>query len=145
MREMSLSKDGFIWFHTMTSRWRDNDIYGHINNAVFYEYVDTAVNVWLISSGALSVPRAETVGLVVHSECQFFAPLSFPAPVEAGVRVARVGRSSITYEVGLFGPHPAALARFTHVYVAKDTHRPAPLPQTLRDAAQALVIDPPEA
>lgn len=125
----------------MTPRWRDNDVYGHINNAVFYEYVDTAVNSWLIESGALAVPDGDTVGLVVHSECTYFAPLAFPDLVTAGIRTARVGRSSVTYEVGLFrgaDTETAAIARFTHVYVTRDDHRPAPLPDRLRQRLAAL-------
>ena len=147
MTASRLRRKDFAAFHEMTTRWRDNDVYGHINNAVFYEYIDTAVNAWLIDSGALAVPGGDTVGLVVHSECTYFAPLAFPDTVTAGIRTARVGRSSVTYEVGLFrgaDTETAAIARFTHVYVARDDHRPAPLPDSLRQRLTALASQLPE-
>lgn len=141
MKKPRPERKDFPHIHAMTSRWRDNDVYGHVNNAVFYEYVDTAVNHWLITSGALDVPEGETVGLVVRSECDFFAPLGFPDPVVAGLRTARVGNSSVTYEVALFrgdAAEASALARFTHVYVSRDDHTPQPLPQSLATALEAL-------
>ena len=135
-----LRKD-FAVFQTISPRWRDNDVYGHVNNAVFYEYIDTAVNAWLIESGALTVPNGDTVGLVVHSSCDFFASLAFPLPIAAGLRTGRVGRSSVTYEVGLFSgkeDEAAAVARFVHVYVGKPDHKPAPLRDRLRAALENL-------
>jgi acyl-CoA thioester hydrolase len=131
----------YALFDTYTPRWRDNDVYGHVNNAVYYEYVDTMVNGWLIRSGALEVPRGAVVGLVVETACTFHASLEFPDPIEAGLRVDRIGRSSVTYGVGLFAPDAAlaaAEARFTHVCVDASTRRPVPLPDRLRAALEAL-------
>lgn len=145
MTAARLMRKDFAQFWEISPRWRDNDVYGHVNNAVFYEYVDTAVNGWLIASGALDVPRGDSVGLVVHSECDYFAPLAFPDPVSAGLRTGRVGRSSVAYEVGLFAKgteDAAAVARFVHVYVGREDHRPRPLPERLRGALAAL--GPPE-
>ncbi len=126
---------------TMTTRWRDNDVYGHMNNVVFYEYVDTAVNLWLIEAAGMPVPVGPVIGLVVESACTFHAGLGFPAPVIAGLRASRVGTTSITYEIGLFGgtaAEAAAEGRFTHVYVDAGTRRPVALPGPLRAAAEAL-------
>jgi acyl-CoA thioester hydrolase len=122
-------------------RWRDADVYGHINNAVYYEYVDTAVNEWLIAKGGMDVPHGDHVGLVVHSECQYFAPLHFPGRVLAGLSAAKIGNTSVTYRVALFegdGTVAAALALFTHVYVDKESRRPKVLPSHFRVALERL-------
>jgi acyl-CoA thioester hydrolase len=127
----------------ITPRWRDNDVYAHVNNAVFFEYVDTAVNAWIMESGCLAIPNGPVVGLVVHSECQFFAALRFPTPVHTGLRVDRLGSSSVTYGVGLFNGEEdsaAAAAAFTHVYVDAQTHRPVPIPDIFRDALDRLRV-----
>lgn len=140
---MSATRKDYAVFQEMATRWRDNDVYGHMNNAVFYEYVDTAVNHWLVTSGALDVPHGDRVGLVVASSCQFHASLGFPDPVVAGLRAAKIGNSSVTYEVALFrgqADEAAAVASFTHVYVDKATHRPKPLEDKFRAALQALVV-----
>lgn len=125
----------FRAFVTLSPRWRDADVYGHINNAVFYEYVDTTVNEWLITSGALPVPQSDPVGLVVHSQCTYFAPLKFPGAIEGGLGVERIGNSSVTYRIGLFqgSDVAAALALFTHVYVGAKSRKPEPLPDGFRD------------
>lgn len=123
------------------TRWRDNDAYGHMNNAVFYEYVDTAVNAWLARAGALEVPDGPVIGLVVSSSCAFHAPLAFPRDVTAGLRLGRMGRSSVRYEVGLFDEgedRAAAEAEFTHVYVDRASRRPVDLPESLRAALERI-------
>lgn len=133
----------YALFETFTPRWRDNDVYGHVNNAVYYEYADTLVNGWLIASGALAVPNGPVIGLVVETGCIFHASLAFPQPIEAGLRVDRIGRSSVTYGVGLFGPGAAlaaAEARFTHVCVDAATRKPVPLPASLRTALEGLRV-----
>ena len=117
------------------TRWADNDVYGHVNNVVYYSWFDTAVNGWLIESGVLDIHQGEVIGLVVHTECHYFAPLAFPQPVVAGIRVAHLGNSSVRYRVGLFAkdePLAAACGTFTHVYVSRAERRPIPLPQPLR-------------
>jgi len=136
-------RSDYAHFETIVPRWRDNDVYGHVNNAVYYEYADTVVNGWLIRSGALDVPGGAVVGLVVETGCTFHASLAFPEPVAAGLRVDRIGRSSVTYGVGLFGadaPLAAAEVRFTHVCVDRDSRRPVLLPAPLRAALAALRV-----
>jgi acyl-CoA thioester hydrolase len=135
------SRADYPHFETFTPRWRDNDVYAHMNNAVFYEYVDSVVNGWLIRSGALRLPDGPVVGLVVETGCTFFASLGFPEPVEAGLRLDRLGTSSVAYGVGLFRPGAAgaaAQARFVHVYVDRDSRRPTPVPEALRAALRAI-------
>jgi acyl-CoA thioester hydrolase len=132
-------------FRTLGTRWMDNDVYGHVNNVVYYSFFDTAVNAWLIEAGALDPERSTVIGLVVETGCHYFAPLSFPQAVEAGLRVARVGRSSVRYEVGLFAagaPQCAAAGHFVHVYVDRVTRRPAALPEALVRALQPLIASP---
>ena len=127
-------RSGYRVFRKIGTRWADNDAYGHVNNVVYYEWFDTAVNALLIERGALDIHRGKTVGFVVETHCNYFAPLAFPQTVEAGIRVAEVGRSSVRYEIGLFaegGEHAAAQGHFVHVYVDRATQRPVPLPEPL--------------
>jgi acyl-CoA thioester hydrolase len=137
------TRAAFRHFQTFTTRWRDNDMYGHLNNAVFYEYVDTVVNGWLIGTGALSIPDGPVICLVAETGCVFFGPLGFPGRIEAGLRVDRVGTSAIVYGVGLFAEgasEAAAEARFVHVCVDSATRRPVPAPEALRAALAALQV-----
>ena len=139
-RERS-SRADYAQFSQMTTRWRDNDMYGHMNNVVFYEYVDTAVNTWLIKHSTLDIPHGPIVGLVVETACTFHASLGFPEPLDIGLRVARIGNTSVTFEAGMFAigeDQAAAEARFTHVYVDAKTRKPAPLPDSFREALQGL-------
>ena len=126
----------------LTTRWKDLDPYGHMNNVVQYELFDTVVNAWLIERGALDIHKSPVIGLVVETGCNYFATLTYPEPVTAGLRVAHVGRSSVRYEVALFaqgGEHAAAQGHFVHVYVDRDTRRPvAELPAALRLALEPL-------
>jgi acyl-CoA thioester hydrolase len=129
-------------FETIATRWMDNDAYGHINNVVYYSYFDTVVNRYLIEAGALDLERSDVIGLVVETHCNYFSSLAFPQHVQAGLRVARIGSSSVRYEIGLFAensPVAAACGHFVHVYVDRMTRRPAPLPPPLQRALQALV------
>jgi len=128
-------------FRTITTRWMDNDVYGHVNNVVYYSWFDTAVNGHLVDQGALDFHAGETIGLVVETQCNYFSPLAFPQAIEAGIRVARIGSSSVRYEVGLFGagdPMTAARGHFIHVYVDRANRRPVPLPAALRRVLEAL-------
>lgn len=128
-------------FQTITTRWMDNDVYGHVNNVVYYSWFDTAVNRHLIEQGALDIHSGSTIGLVVETQCHYFSPIAFPQRVTAGIRVAHVGTSSVRYEVGLFAeddPVCAAKGHFVHVYVDRDNRRPAPLPEALLRSLQAL-------
>jgi acyl-CoA thioester hydrolase len=129
-------------FRSIGTRWMDNDAYGHVNNVVYYSWFDTAVNAYLIEQGALDVAHGETIGLVIETQCNYFSPLAFPQMVEAGIRVDRLGSSSVRYEIGLFAqgaPETAAKGHFVHVYVDKATRRPTPLPPDLRTVLEKLV------
>lgn len=125
----------YAGFVPITTRWSDNDIYGHINNAIVYFYFDTAVNQLLINSGALDIHNGAVIGLVVETRCAYHAPMAFPNPLTAGVRVEHIGKSSVRYGVALFegdSETAAAHGEFTHVYVDRETRRPQPLPTDLR-------------
>jgi acyl-CoA thioester hydrolase len=127
----------------ITTRWMDNDVYGHLNNVVYYSFFDTAVNKYLIERGALDLATSAVIGLVVDTRCSYFSELSFPVTVESGLRVARLGTSSVRYEVGLFeagAPLTAAAGYFVHVYVDRATRRPTPLPTRLREALLPLRV-----
>jgi acyl-CoA thioester hydrolase len=124
----------------IATRWSDNDVYGHVNNVVYYSWFDTAVNAHLIEQGALDIHGGEVIGLVVETHCNYFAPLAFPQIIEAGIRVAHIGRSSVRYEIGIFGEGEttAAKGHFLHVYVDRKTRRPVALPRTLRSVLEKL-------
>jgi acyl-CoA thioester hydrolase len=127
----------------VTTRWMDNDVYGHVNNVQYYSFFDTVVNRYLIEAGALDIHQGEVIGLVVETHCNYFAPLAFPQDVEAGLRVAHLGSSSVRYEIGLFAPgleQAAAMGHFVHVYVDRQTRRPVKLPPALLAALSPLQI-----
>jgi acyl-CoA thioester hydrolase len=135
-------REGYRAFRTISTRWMDNDAYGHVNNVVYYSWFDTVVNAHLIENGALDVHAGQTIGLVVETRCNYFAPVEFPQVVEAGLRVARIGTSSVRYEVGLFlqgRPLTVAKGHFVHVYVDRASRRPAPLPPQLKSVLEALL------
>ncbi|MBR0680952.1 acyl-CoA thioesterase [Roseomonas eburnea] len=129
----------------ITTRWSDNDAYGHINNVTYYSFFDTAVNTWLIRRGVLDIQNSSVIGLVVETGCRYFRPLAYPVDVTAGIRVARIGTSSVRYEVGIFGGEEttaAAEGHFIHVYVSRETGRPVPLPAELRAALETILATP---
>lgn len=126
----------------ITTRWSDNDAYGHINNVTYYSFFDTAVNTWLIRRGVLDIQNSSVIGLVVETGCRYFRPLAYPVDVTAGIRVARIGTSSVRYEIGIFGGEEttaAAEGHFIHVYVSRETGRPVPLPAELRAALETIL------
>ena len=130
-------------FLPIQTRWSDNDAYGHVNNVVYYSWFDTVVNEYLIASGALDIQASPVVGLVVETKCTYFSELAFPQRVDAGLRVAHAGRSSVRYELALFGAESdtaSAQGHFVHVYVDRASRRPAPLPAPLRAAIDRLLI-----
>jgi acyl-CoA thioester hydrolase len=134
-------RNAYPVLRSISTRWSDNDVYGHVNNVVYYSWFDTAVNGHLIDHGVLDIHAGETIGLVIETQCNYFSPLAFPQAVEAGIRVAHLGTSSVRYEVGLFGagePLSAAAGHFVHVYVDRTTRRPVPLPAALREALLQL-------
>lgn len=137
-------RDAYRHFAPMATRWMDNDAYGHLNNVVYYSLFDTAVNRYLIEAGALDIQGGEVIGLVVETHCNYFASIEFPQMVEAGIRVAHVGSSSVRYEIGIFAagaPLAAARGHFVHVYVDRATRRPASLPPALVRALKELIVE----
>jgi acyl-CoA thioester hydrolase len=140
-RQERLARAAFGLFRAIQTRWHDNDVYGHVNNVVYYSWFDTAVNAWLIERGFLDIAGSATVGLVVETTCSYFESVAFPETVELGLGVERLGTSSVTYRIGVFregGERAAAQGRFTHVYVDRATQRPVPIPADLRAALEAL-------
>ena len=134
-RPQPLPRAAYRLFVPMTTRWTDNDIYGHLNNAVHYSLFDTVLNGVLIEAGALDPAAGAVIGFVVETGCNYFAPLAFPQPLEAGLRVARIGASSVRYEIGIFAAgaaETAARGHVVHVYVDRGTRRPVALPQRLQ-------------
>ncbi len=127
----------FPYFRSITTRWMDNDLYGHVNNVVYYSYFDTVIAHYLMEEGGLDPWRGEVIGYAVESGCRYFRPLAFPDRVEAGLRVARLGNSSVTYAVGIFRndeEEACAAGHFVHVFVDRKSERPVPLPPALRRA-----------
>jgi len=142
-RTSRLSRADFRIFRAIPTRWHDNDAYGHVNNTAYYGWFDTAVNAWLIESGFLDPATSEIVGLVVETGCSYFESVAFPETIEAGIAVERLGTSSVTYRIGIFrqgSEQAAAQGRFTHVYVARASQKPVPIPAPLRAALGGLAI-----
>jgi len=136
-------RNSYRHFQAIPTRWADNDIYGHVNNVVYYSYFDTVVNQYLIEQGALDPVKSTVIGLVVETQCEYFAPLSFPDVVHAGLRVAKVGNSSVRYEIGLFRNEQntaAAQGYFVHVYVDRASRRATAVPADMRAALEKLRI-----
>ncbi len=141
-----MSRNAYRALRAIPTRWMDNDAYGHVNNVVYYSWFDTAVNALLVERGLLDIQHGATIGLVVETGCRYHRSVAFPETVEAGVRIARLGNSSIRWEVGLFtAGHeaPCAEGHFVHVYVARDSRRPQPLSETWRATLADLVLEAP--
>lgn len=139
----SLQRSDFPHFQVIPTRWMDNDVYDHVNNVVYYSYFDTVVNQRLIERGLLDLQSSEVVGLVAETSCSYFASIAFPDVVHAGLRVVRLGNSSVRYEVGLFkndDPQICAAGHFVHVYVNRATQRPVPIPEALRADLEGLLV-----
>jgi acyl-CoA thioester hydrolase len=144
-REPQPTRADFRVFRPITTRWMDNDVYGHVNNVVYYSYFDTIVNAWLIAKGLLDVEKGALIGLVVETGCHYFESLTYPETVTAAMRVAHVGNSSVRYEIALFGEGRAVAAaqgHFVHVYVDREGRRPAPLPAAWREALATIAVAP---
>lgn len=141
-RPARLDRTAFRLFRPIPTRWADNDAYGHVNNVVYHAYFDTVVNAHLIENGLLDIGASPVTGLVVETTCTYFEPVAFPEPLEAGLAVATLGRSSVTYRLGIFRPGAplcAAQGRFTHVYVERATGRPTALPPATRAVLEKLI------
>mgnify|MGYP001265356130 CR=1 FL=1 len=135
------TKSEYFYFETYSTRWRDNDSYGHMNNVVYYEFADSLVNNWLRSSGALNVPNSKVIGLVAETKCNYFVPLAYPFPVTCGLALSHKGNSSVTFNVGLFeakSEKTAAYISFVHVYVQSGSYLPTKLPESLEEALKKL-------
>jgi acyl-CoA thioester hydrolase len=137
------TREQFRHFQAIPTRWMDNDVYGHVNNVVYYAYFDTAVNQFLIEAGVLDIHQGEVVGFVVDSGCSYFSPIAFPDLVHAGIRVTKLGNSSVRYEVALYRNDdalPAAAGHFVHVYVERASNRAVPVPEPVRRVLGALLV-----
>lgn len=140
MSQRHLTRADYRHFQTIPTRWMDNDIYGHVNNVHYYSYFDTAVNQFLIERGVLDIHQGEVVGFVVDTACSYFRPVAFPDQVQAGIRVAHLGNSSVRYEIGLFRNDDVQLAaagNFTHVYVERSSGESVRIP----DAVRAVLLE----
>jgi acyl-CoA thioester hydrolase len=130
-------------FQPITTRWHDNDIYGHVNNVTYYSFFDSAVNSYLIEQGGLDIHDGSVVGFVVSSSCDYFASIAYPQVIEVGLRVGKLGNSSVQYELAVFkaGEDEACAAgRFVHVFVERQSNRPVTIPEVLRQALQRLLV-----
>jgi acyl-CoA thioester hydrolase len=142
-RQARLGRGDFRLFRAIPTRWMDNDVFGHVNNVVYYSWFDTAVNAWLVEQGHLDIAGSAIVGLVVETGCTYFESVAFPETVEVGIAVERLGRSSVTYRIGIFregAEQTAAQGRFTHVYVERAAQKPVPIPDGLRAAMTGIAV-----
>jgi acyl-CoA thioester hydrolase len=139
-REEAASRSEFRHWRRFTTRWADNDAYGHVNNTVFYQWFDSAVNAWMVEQGMLDVETGDPIALVVETRCSYFTPLQFPQDVEVGLRAAELGRSSIRYRIGIFGKNDNAAAHgeFVHVVVDRQSRRPVEIPSDWRAKLEAI-------
>ena len=132
----------FVHFLELQTRWDDNDVYGHVNNVVYYAYFDTVINRFLIDEAELDVLQDDLIGICVESQCRYLASVAFPDRIDAGLRVGKLGTSSVRYEIGIFrvgNDEPCAIGHFVHVFVDRATRRPMPVPGHLRAALNRLV------
>ncbi len=137
-----LTRDDFGFLLPITTRWMDNDLYGHVNNVTYYSYFDTIANSYLIEQGELDIHNGDTIGFVVNSQCNYHSAIAFPDQLEGALRVNRLGNSSVEYGIGIFKkgePQAAADGTFTHVFVKRETQRPTPIPGTLRAALEKIL------
>ena len=136
-----MQRSDYKHFSTIETRWMDNDVYGHVNNVVYYSFFDTAVNRYLIDEGVLDIRAGETIGFVVETSCTYEKPIAFPDRVTAGIRVAQIGTSSVRYEIGIFrndDDESAAHGHFVHVYVDRAAERSRPIPEPMRAALEKI-------
>lgn len=136
-------RDNYRFFHVTQTRWMDNDVYGHVNNVVYYSFFDTAVAAFLLKSAELDFAQDQTIALVVETGCTYFSSIAFPDEVTVGVRVAKLGTSSVRYELAIFKNNEAmasATGHFVHVYVDRAAQRPVPMAPKVRSALQAIAV-----
>ena len=143
MRTEAKRRSDYKHFNAITTRWMDNDAYGHVNNVVYYSWFDTVVNQFLISNDALDIAHSPVIGLVIETQCNYFASVAFPDRVEAGVCVTKLGKSSVRYEVGIFlegADSASAQGHFVHVYVDRATRKPSAIPDKMRHLLQSIEV-----
>ncbi len=148
MRDAPKTRDHFRHFLSISTRWSDNDVYGHVNNVVYYQWFDTVVNEFLIAHGTLDIHDGEAIGLVVETHCNYFSSIAFPDRVTAGLCVAQLGNSSVRYEVGIFrgeDREASAQGHFVHVYVDRLTRKPTPIPDKSRALLTSIQVTAGEA
>lgn len=136
-----IQREDFSHWLIIPTRWMDNDVYGHVNNVQYYSFFDTVINEYLITEGKLDIHSGEIIGVAVETQCQFFQSLAFPEKVDAGLRVAKLGNSSVRYEIGLFKhgkAEAAAFGHFVHVFVNRQSRRPEAIPESIRSALSRL-------
>lgn len=140
-RPSAMTRKDFVRFVPVTTRWNDNDVYGHINNAVYFQFFDSAANQILVEAGVLDLARSDIVGLMAETRCTYFSSLAYPATIQVGVAVEHIGRSSVRYRLGIFAAGADAAAAqggFTHVYVARHGNRPVAIPGAVRKVLEAM-------
>jgi len=143
MRAQANKRNDYKHFHTITTRWMDNDAYGHVNNVVYYSWFDTVVNEFLVAHGVLDIEHSRVIGLVIETQCNYFASVAFPEKVVAGLRVAKLGNSSVRYEVGIFREDEesaSAQGHFVHVYVDRESRRPSAIPENMRTLLHTVEV-----
>ena len=141
-RRPPAARADYVHFRTIPTRWMHNDLYGHVNNVVYYAYFDTLINRYLIEVGGLDIHASPVIGVAVETHCRFHRSFAYPDDIEAGFAVSRLGSSSVRYEIALFGPgetEARADGHFVHVFVTRDTMRPTPIGATMRDALSRLL------
>ena len=141
MKVIPHRRSDYRWFLQVPTRWADNDVYGHVNNTAYYGFFDTAVNCYLIENAGLDIHQGAQIGLVVHTACDYFAPLAFPQRLDVGLRADRVGNSSVAYGLGVFATgedRASAQGEFVHVYVDRQSRKAAPLADEFRCAVLAI-------
>ena len=144
MRQNPTNRRDYNYFFKMSTRWNDNDIYGHLNNVIYYELFDTAVNKWLINNNLIDIKNGNNIGLIVQSGCNYFSSFEYPEDIDAGIRVTKIGNSSVRYEVGLFKPSDdlaSADGFFIHVYVNRDSNKPITLDYELKKKLDTIYVD----
>ena len=137
------TRDRYPHFLSIQTRWSDNDIYGHVNNVTYYSYFDTVVNCFLIDQGGLDIETDSVIGMAVETMCKFNKPLAYPEVLEAGLKVGKLGNSSVRYEIGIFqkgAAEAAAMGHFVHVFVDRATGKPAPIPDAIRSALEQIKV-----
>jgi acyl-CoA thioester hydrolase len=141
-RKPQISRAEYAHFEPLATRWMDNDVYGHVNNVLYYAFFDTAINRYLIAAGGLDIAAGPVIGLAVETHCQFMQPVAFPDTLEIGLRVGKLGSSSVRYELAVFKadqPYAAAVGYFVHVFVDRATQRATPIPAAIRAALERLL------